>query len=78
VPVVPSCLLEPAWVEFSALIGGDCPQFDPGHPLGIAPAGANRHDSPLLAPPWRPPDASWTAFCPMSGPATWTAATTAP
>ena len=33
-PVVPSCLLEPAWVEFSALIGGDCPQFDPGHPLG--------------------------------------------
>jgi hypothetical protein len=31
---VPSCLLEPAWVEFCALIGGDSPQFDPGHPLG--------------------------------------------
>jgi hypothetical protein len=34
VPVVPSCLLEPAWVEFCALIGGDRPEFDPGHPLG--------------------------------------------
>jgi hypothetical protein len=31
---VPSCLLEPAWVEFCALIGGGRPQFDPGHPLG--------------------------------------------
>jgi hypothetical protein len=38
VPVVPSCLLEPAWVEFSALLaerrGGERPQFHPGHPLG--------------------------------------------
>ena len=33
-PVVPSCLLEPAWVEFCALSGGDRPQFHPGHPLG--------------------------------------------
>jgi hypothetical protein len=34
VPVVPSCLLEPIWVEFFVLIGGERPQFDPGHPLG--------------------------------------------
>jgi Transposase DDE domain len=34
VPVVPSCLLEPIWVEFCALIGGERPPFDPGHPLG--------------------------------------------
>jgi hypothetical protein len=38
VPVVPSCLLEPAWVEFSALLderrGGPPPPFHPGHPLG--------------------------------------------
>ena len=37
-PVVPSCLLEPAWVEFSALLeergGGKRPGFHPGHPLG--------------------------------------------
>lgn len=37
-PVVPSCLLEPAWVEFSALLrdrrGGERPQFHPAHPLG--------------------------------------------
>ena len=33
-PVVPSSLLEPAWVEFCAATGGDRPQFDPGHPLG--------------------------------------------
>ena len=33
-PVVPSCLLEPIWVEFYVLIGGERPQFDPGHPLG--------------------------------------------
>lgn len=37
-PVVPSCLLEPAWVEFCALLderrGGKPPQFHPGHPLG--------------------------------------------
>jgi hypothetical protein len=35
---VPSCLLEPAWVEFRALLdercGGELPQFQPGHPLG--------------------------------------------
>ena len=33
-PVVPSSLLEPAWVEFCVLIGGDRRDFDPGHPLG--------------------------------------------
>ena len=37
-PVVPACLLEPAWVEFRALLnercGGELPQFQPGHPLG--------------------------------------------
>jgi hypothetical protein len=34
VPAVPSCLLEPIWGEFCALIGGERPPFDPGHPLG--------------------------------------------
>jgi hypothetical protein len=34
VPVVPSSLLEPAWVEFCAVIGGDRPGFHPAHPLG--------------------------------------------
>jgi len=38
VPVVPSCLLEPAWVEFCALLnehrGGEPPEFAPGHPWG--------------------------------------------
>jgi hypothetical protein len=34
VPAVPSCLLEPIWVEFCALTGGERPPFDPGHPLG--------------------------------------------
>jgi len=34
VPVVPSCLLEPIWVEFCALLGGERPDFDPAHPLG--------------------------------------------
>lgn len=37
-PVVPSCLLEPAWVEFRALLnekrGGEPPEFTPGHPWG--------------------------------------------
>lgn len=33
-PAVPSCLLEPIWVEFRALAGGDRPQFHPDHPLG--------------------------------------------
>ena len=37
-PVVPSCLLEPAWVEFGALLnahrGGEPPEFDPVHPWG--------------------------------------------
>jgi hypothetical protein len=32
--VVPSCLLEPIWVEFHATIGGDRPPFHPKHPLG--------------------------------------------
>ena len=33
-PAVPSCLLEPVWVEFCALLGGERPEFDPAHPLG--------------------------------------------
>ncbi len=32
-PAVPSCLLEPIWVEFSALLP-DQPTFHPDHPLG--------------------------------------------
>jgi hypothetical protein len=31
---MPSCLLEPIWVEFCALTGGERPPFDPAHPLG--------------------------------------------
>lgn len=175
-PVVPSCLLEPAWVEFSSLLAerrGEQPEFHPGHPLGchrrripgrvvfehvvtalvhgsgyeriaspgcsdrtirrrlaewaalglgealhaaalraydqvigleladvpvdrrrgglkrsvategygiplrIASAGANRHDSPLLAPTGRPPAGSPAASCPGIAPATWTAVMTA-
>jgi hypothetical protein len=38
VPAVPSCLLEPIWVEFHALLnqarGGEPPEFDPAHPWG--------------------------------------------
>jgi hypothetical protein len=38
VPVVPSCLLEPIWAEFDAVLcearGGERPEFDPVHPLG--------------------------------------------
>jgi transposase len=34
VPAVPSCLLEPVWVEFYAAIGEDRAGFDPSHPLG--------------------------------------------
>jgi hypothetical protein len=197
VPVVPSCLLEPAWVEFRALLderyGGELPQFQPGHPLGchrrrvpgrvvfehvvaalvhgsgyeriatpgcsdrtirrrlaewaelglaealhaatlraydhiiglelgdvavdgcltkapcggecagpspvdrrkgglkpslategygiplgITCAGANRHDSPLLAPTLQAASRSWARTCPPAAPATWTAVTTAP
>ena len=33
-PAMPSCLLEPIWVEFCALTGGERPPFDPGHLLG--------------------------------------------
>lgn len=33
-PAVPSCLLEPIWVEFYAAIGEDRAGFDPTHPLG--------------------------------------------
>lgn len=32
-PATPSCLLEPVWVQFAALLP-ERPQFDPGHPLG--------------------------------------------
>jgi hypothetical protein len=31
--VLPSCLLEPIWGEFAALLG-ERPEFDPAHPLG--------------------------------------------
>jgi len=31
---VPSCLLEPIWGEFCALLGGERRGFDPAHPLG--------------------------------------------
>jgi len=34
VPAMPSCLLEPIWGEFDALLGGERPPFDPAHPLG--------------------------------------------
>jgi hypothetical protein len=34
VPVLPSCVLEPVWAEFAALLGGERPEFDPAHPLG--------------------------------------------
>jgi hypothetical protein len=34
VPAMPSCLLEPIWGEFAALLGGERPEFDPAHPLG--------------------------------------------
>jgi Transposase DDE domain len=34
VPALPSCLLEPLWGEFAALLGQERPGFDPGHPLG--------------------------------------------
>ena len=33
-PAVPSCLLEPIWVEFAAAIGEPGPEYDPSHPLG--------------------------------------------
>jgi transposase len=33
VPPVPSCLLEPVWSQFAALLP-DRPEFDPTHPLG--------------------------------------------
>src|SRR5215207_1134384 len=37
-PAVPSCLFEPVWVEFHAVLtaarGGESPEFDPTHPLG--------------------------------------------
>lgn len=32
-PPVPSCLLEPVWSQFAALLP-DRPEFDPAHPLG--------------------------------------------
>ena len=32
-PAMPSCLLEPIWVEFAVLLG-ERPEFDPAHPLG--------------------------------------------
>ena len=33
-PALPSCLLEPIWGEFAALLGEERPGFDPAHPLG--------------------------------------------
>jgi hypothetical protein len=49
-----------------------------GIPLGIASAGANRYDSPLLAPTLAAAERQLDGILPMSGRATWTAATTAP
>lgn len=48
-----------------------------GIPLGRVPAGANRHDSPLLAPTLDRLD-DWTTWgrCPSTSPCTWTPATT--
>ena len=45
-----------------------------GIPLGAVAAGANRHDAPLLGPPWP----LWTGSgrCPTSRRGTWTAAMT--
>jgi hypothetical protein len=34
VPAMPACLLEPVWGEFAALLGDQCPEFDPAHLLG--------------------------------------------
>jgi transposase len=34
VPVIPAWLVEPLWVQFSALLS-EGPTFDPGHPLGV-------------------------------------------
>ena len=48
-----------------------------GIPLGIASAGANRHDSPLLAPTLAPLAAAGRIL-PADRTCTWTAATTAP
>jgi hypothetical protein len=31
---MPACLLEPVWGEFAALLGDQCPEFDPAHLLG--------------------------------------------
>lgn len=33
-PVIPAWLVEPLWVQFSALLP-ERPTFDPGHPLGV-------------------------------------------
>lgn len=34
-PLLPVCLVEPLWVEFSAHLGTDArPEFDPTHPWG--------------------------------------------
>ena len=142
-PVAPSCLLEPIWVEFRALLGGERPEFVPAHPLGchrprvsdrtvfehvddrpgaggvavdgcitkapcggeragpspvdrrkgglkrsvatedygiplgIASAGANRHDSPLLAPTLQAAANQLDGACPVTAPVTWTPVTTA-
>ena len=32
--MLPSCLLEPVWSEFHALLGDERPEFDAAHPLG--------------------------------------------
>jgi hypothetical protein len=35
VPLLPSSVTEPAWVEFAALVGvSDRPEFSPDHPWG--------------------------------------------
>jgi hypothetical protein len=32
-PVLPVCLFEPLWIQFSALLP-ECPRVSPSHPLG--------------------------------------------
>ena len=47
-PLLPASLIEPVWVEFSALIESDRPEFDPTHPWRMraldrpAPSGLDR------------------------------------
>ena len=37
-PLLPASLIEPLWVEFTALIESDRPEFDATHPWGATAA----------------------------------------